>query len=99
MATDVEISRALNALTTTFNDQGMRAFDAGRAQEIVTGALGGEPNLLVFGEGERAGRVDDPIGRRVASVEHTGRRWTARREKTMGGVSVPGVGERPVGAG
>ena len=93
MATDVEISRALNALTTTFNDQKVQAFDAARAQQIVTGALGGERNLLVFADGGRAGRLDDPTGRRVASVEHTGRRWTARREKTMGAANAPGVGD------
>ena len=93
MATDVEISRALNALTTTFNDQKVQAFDAARAQQIVTGALGGERNLLVFAEGGAAGRLDDPIGRRVASVEHTGRRWTARRDKTMGGAKAPDVGD------
>ena len=84
MATDVEISRALNALTTTFNDQKAQGFDAARAQQIVTGALGGERNLLAFAEGERAGHLLDSNGRRVASVEHTGRRWTARRERTVG---------------
>jgi len=91
MATDVEISRALNALTTTFNDQGTQAFDAARAQQIVTGALGGERRLLVFAEGEHAGGVDDRVGRRVASIAHTGTRWTARRERTMGGALVPGA--------
>lgn len=89
MATDVEISRALNALTTTFNDQKVLTFDAARAQEIVTGALGGERNLLVFAEGELAGRLHDPVGRRIASVEHTGRRWTARRDKTADGAKPP----------
>ena len=93
MATDVEISRALNALTTTFNDQRAQAFDAPRAQQIVTGALGGEPNLLAFAEGERAGRLVDSDGRRVASVEHTGRRWTARREVTVGEAHAPAVGD------
>ncbi len=84
MATDVEISRALNALTTTFNDQRAQAFDAPRAQQIITGALGGERNLLAFAEGERAGRLVDSDGQRVASVEHTGRRWTGWRERTGG---------------
>lgn len=93
MATDVEISRALNALTTTFNDQRMASFDAGRAQEIVTGALGGERNVLVFAEGPRAGRVVDSVGHRVASVEHSGRRWTARREKAVGEAHAPAVGD------
>jgi hypothetical protein len=89
MATDVEISRALNALTTTFNDHRTATFDADRAQEIVTGALGGECNLLIFAEGALAARVVDTIGHRVARVEHTGTRWTARRERTMGGSLVP----------
>jgi hypothetical protein len=89
VATDVEISRALNALTTTFNDQRIPTFDEARAQEILTGALGGRRNLLAFAEGRHEGRLVDSVGHRVASIAHTGTRWTARRERTMGEALVP----------
>jgi hypothetical protein len=68
--TDVEVSRALNALAVTLNDQRPRALDPRRAQAIVDGALAGEHKLEVIGEGERAARVvtvDDQ--RLVATAE------------------------------
>jgi hypothetical protein len=68
--TDVEISRALNALSMTFGEQRLESFDAARAQAIVSGALAGEHKL------------DD--GRLVATVELRDGRWSVERRLRAG---------------
>jgi hypothetical protein len=82
--TDIEVSRALNALTVTLNDQKADTAEPGRWQDIVTGALGGEPLIIVRAEaaedGAPAGRLDAPDGRRLAHFALRDGRWTARRE-------------------
>jgi hypothetical protein len=81
--TDVEVSRALNALVTTLNDQGARDADPGRWQEIVTGALAGERHIVAVaepGDGQPRGRLEAPDGRRLASFGLREGRWTASRE-------------------
>ena len=47
MISDVELNRAINALSTTLRDQRPAAFDAPRLQSIVDGSLGGERKLVV----------------------------------------------------
>ena len=47
MTSDVEIERALAAITATLNDQGLDGFDTKRVQSIVTESLGGQPLLTV----------------------------------------------------
>jgi len=56
MSTDVEIDRALAAVTATLNDQSLEEFDTGRVQEIVTESLGGEQHLTV----DDGGGLHDP---------------------------------------
>jgi nitrogen fixation protein FixH len=85
LPTDVEISRALNALTTTLRDQRPDAFDPARAQEIVTGALAGEPKLEARGTGASSGelRIRDD-GRVAATIELKDGRWIVARKMRAG---------------
>src|SRR5437588_462500 len=64
MTTDVEIERSLAAITATLNDQQFDGFDAGRVQEIVDEALGGERKLTV----DDGGGLHDESGARVGAV-------------------------------
>ena len=79
--TDVEVSRALNALVVTINDQGMAAADRDRMQEIVTGALGGEERIVVaVGADEPAvARLTDGEHRVLARVQRRADRWISER--------------------
>ncbi len=85
LPTDVEISRALNALTTTLRDQRPAAFDPTRAQEIVTGALAGEPKLEARGTDASSGelRIRDD-GRVAATIELKDGRWIVARKMRAG---------------
>jgi len=77
MATDVEIERALAAITATMNDQKLEQFDTGRVQEIVTESLGGEQLLTV----DDGGGLHDQSGARVAAVRQTDSgEWIAERQ-------------------
>ena len=76
-ATDVEIERALHAITATLNDQGLEAFDQGRIQEVVTEALGGEQSLTV----DEGGGLHDGSGVRVGAVRRTDSgEWITERQ-------------------
>lgn len=79
--TDVEIARALNALVTTLNDQRPAGADSGRWQQIVTGALGGEPRIVVHHESTDppAGALRGPDGTVLARFHRTGERWISER--------------------
>ena len=77
MATNVEIDRALAAVTATLNDQGLSEFDRRRVQEIVTEALGGEPKLEV----DDGGGLHDQSGARVGAVRRTDSgEWITERQ-------------------
>lgn len=77
MATDVEIDRALAAITATLNDQKLAEWDRGRVQEIVTEACGGEKVLEV----DEGGGLHDSSGARVAAVRRTDSgEWFAERQ-------------------
>ena len=77
MATDVEIERALNAVTATLNDQGLDGFETGRVQKIVTEALGGEPSLKV----DDGGGLHDETGARVGAIRRTDSgEWITERQ-------------------
>jgi hypothetical protein len=67
MASDVEIDRALAAISATLNDQQLDHYDAGRVQEIVTESLGGEQDLIV----DDGGGVHDGSGARVGAIRRT----------------------------
>jgi hypothetical protein len=85
--TDVELDRVLNALRVTLTDQRVDRVDPDRFQQIVTGALSGQPDLTVVeepGSGGRAARLVDE-GRPVAVVRLEGTRWeTERRRPALG---------------
>lgn len=86
LPTDVEVSRALNALATTLNDQRIPEFRTERFQQIVDGTLAGERKLLVVQAGEQAGRLvtaDD--GRLVATIKRAEGVWDVEREITAQG--------------
>jgi nitrogen fixation protein FixH len=85
LPTDVEISRALNALSVTFRDQRVRDFDAARAQQIVQGALANEPLLEARASGPTSGelRIRDD-GRLVATMELRDGEWASERKLRAG---------------
>jgi hypothetical protein len=64
MATDIEIDRALAAVSATLNDHKLEQFDRRRVQEIVTGALAGEHELEV----DDGGGVHEPGGERIGAI-------------------------------
>jgi hypothetical protein len=77
MATDIEIDRALAAVTATINDQKLDEFDRRRVQEIVTGSLGEQPVLTV----DDGGGLHDESGARVGALRRTGSgEWIAERQ-------------------
>jgi hypothetical protein len=85
--TDVEISRALNALSMTFGEQRLESFDAARAQAIVSGALAGEQKLEARATGPASGELRiRGDGRLVATVALRGGRWSVER-RLRGGES------------
>lgn len=88
MITDIELSRAVNALSTTLRDQRPPAFDVGRFQQIVDGALAGERKLTVRHTGGDRGVLVGEDGRTLASVDRSGDRWDARREVQAHGSQV-----------
>jgi hypothetical protein len=80
VANEVDVSRAINALTATLNDQKLESFDADRIQEIVTGALDGEQKLIAYGSGAsgelRESAVDGPA---VARLSYENGTWAVTR--------------------
>ena len=80
MASEVDLTRALNALAVTLNDQKLDHFDADRIQELATGATGGEQKLIAYGSGSsgelRDGSVDGPA---VAKLELDRGKWSVQR--------------------
>jgi len=83
--TDVEISRALNALSTTLRDQRPARLDPPRVQQIVDGALGHEPKLSFRPNGPDAGELRTLAGGRlVATVARRAGRWTVERKLRAG---------------
>jgi hypothetical protein len=81
--TDVEVSRALNALATTIADQRYASFETARFQEIVDGALSGERKLLLNRSGDASGFVSRATdGLRIADVELVDGAWEVERRVT-----------------
>lgn len=79
--TDVEVSRALNAVVATLNDWGVETADQGELQRIVTGALGGEERIVVSpsAAGARSAQLTDGEGKVLAQVQRRGERWVGAR--------------------
>jgi hypothetical protein len=81
--TDVEVSRALNALATTISDQRYTSFELERFQQIVDGALAGERKLLLNRNGDASGFVSRAgDGLRIADVELVDGAWEVERRVT-----------------
>jgi hypothetical protein len=77
MATDVEIERALAAVTATLNDQQLDEFKRDRVQEVVTEAVGGQPILTV----DDGGGLHDETGARVGAIRRSpSGEWITERQ-------------------
>jgi hypothetical protein len=85
MLSDTEISRMLNAVSTTLRDQRPPSFDAGRVEAIALGAIAHEPKVTVNatgpGSGELRSRED---GRLLAVIELAGGEWRVERKVRAG---------------
>jgi hypothetical protein len=80
MSSDVEIDRALAAVTATLNDRQLDNFERGRVQEIVTSALGGKQNLTV----DDGGGLHDESGARIGAIRRTpSGEWITDRQNDM----------------
>jgi hypothetical protein len=83
--TDVEISRALNALSTTLRDQRPERFDPARVEQIALGALAHERKLEARATGEASGELRKrEDGRLVATIELRDGQWAVDRELRAG---------------
>lgn len=92
MASDVEIERALGALTATLNDQGLGEVESGRLQEIVTESLGGQAGLTA----DDGGGIHDETGVRVAAIRRTSSgEWIAERQNDAAEHSDTAVPSKP----
>jgi hypothetical protein len=83
--TDVEISRALNALSCTLREQGPASFDASQVEQIALGALAHESKLSAAATGTASGvlhRRED--GCLLATIEQVDGHWRVRREAGAG---------------
>jgi hypothetical protein len=77
MASDVEIERALEAVTAALNDAHLDGFDAERVQTIVDAALGGERWLTVDG----GGGLHEQSGPRTGAIRRTpSGEWIVERQ-------------------
>lgn len=79
--TDVEISRSLNALSTTLREQRPSSFEPERVEQIVTGALAGERKMLARSTGAESGElVLSDGGALVALVRLDEGKWAVERK-------------------
>ena len=94
MISDVELSRAVNALSTTLRDQRPARFEAERMQLIVDGSLGGERRLHVRHHGGDRGTLTGADGSALASIDRRDGSWTVWRvvDATGSGWVVPTAG-------
>jgi nitrogen fixation protein FixH len=82
---DVEISRALNAVSTTLRDQRASSFDPARVESIAAGAIAGEPRVEARATGPTSGELHERDGGRlVATIALREGRWTVERELAAG---------------
>jgi hypothetical protein len=80
MGSEVDLTRAINAVAVTLKDQKLGEFDAARVQEIATGSTGGEKKLIAYGSGTsgelRDGGIDGPA---VARFTLAKGEWSVER--------------------
>src|SRR3954454_17942559 len=79
MTQEVDISRAIHALSATLDDGSLGHFDQPRIQEIVSGALGGEQKLTAHAMGADSGELHDESGARVAQIDYADGEWSIER--------------------
>jgi hypothetical protein len=80
MVDEGDLTRAINAVAATLNDQKLDSFDAHRIQEIATGATGGEQKLIAYGSGMSGELRDGSIeGPPVAKFSYDRGEWSAER--------------------
>ena len=92
MASNVEVDRALAAVTATINDQKLDQFDRERVQEIVTEALGGHPLLSV----DDGGGLHDQSGARVGAIRRTpSGEWITERQNDIAQHSDTAIPTKP----
>jgi hypothetical protein len=92
MSTDVDIERALAAVTATLNDQKLQEFDTKRVQEIVTESLGGEPKLTV----DDGGGLHDETDARVGAIRRTDSgEWITERQNPAAERSDTAIPKKP----
>jgi hypothetical protein len=92
MPGDVEVERALAAITATLNDQELERFETGKVQEIVTGSLGGEPSLKV----DDGGGLHDESGARVGAIRRTDSgEWISERQNDAAARSDTAIPAKP----
>jgi hypothetical protein len=92
VSTDVEIERALAAITATLNDQKLEQFDTQRVQEIVTESLGGEATLQV----DDGGGLHDESGARVGAIRRTDSgEWVTERQNPAAERSDTAIPKKP----
>jgi hypothetical protein len=74
---DVEIERALAAITASLNDQRVEDFDTGKVQQLVDESIGGQGQLTI----DDGGGVHDPDGRRIGAIRRTpSGEWITERQ-------------------
>ncbi len=77
MPTDVQIERALAAVTATLDDQQVDGFETDRIQEIVDSSLGGQRELTV----DDGGGLHDGSGARIGAIRRTDSgEWITERQ-------------------
>jgi hypothetical protein len=80
MGGEVDVTRVINALVMTLNEQKVDRFDADRIQELATGAMNGEQYLIAYGSGTsgelREGSIEGPA---VAKLALDRGEWSAKR--------------------
>jgi hypothetical protein len=83
--TDVEMSRALNALSTTLRDQRPESFDASRVEQIAHGAISHQPKLEARATGQMEGELRKRAdGRLVAVIALREGSWAVERKLRAG---------------
>jgi len=77
MAANLDLDRALAAVTAALNDGPLEQFDPGRVQAMVTESLGGQPLLTV----DDGGGLHDRSGTRVGAIRRTpSGEWITERQ-------------------
>src|SRR3954451_5992515 len=80
MASEVDMTLAINTIATTLNDQKLDHFDVDRIQEVVTGATGGEQKLIAYGSGTSGELRERSVeGPPVAHLAYEDGTWNVTR--------------------